>query len=201
MGTRWFILAAFVLGACLEAPVSEGFPEGVDDTGSGFTTEGVPIVDAIECKACTRDSDCASSNSSGGCWLTGSSGKVEFCARDCTNNASICPAGTECIADTVGSFSTCVPSSGVCTSDSGSTSTDPNDACAEMAGGWSSFAKGVLTSECAGCHSWSTSYSQVKARRTTIRSEISTNRMPPNGGLSASDKQQIIDWLDCGAPQ
>ena len=42
-------------------------------------------------------------------------------------------------------------------------------------------------------------FSQVFNARSSIRSEVSSGRMPLNGTLSATDKNAIICWIDNGA--
>lgn len=69
----------------------------------------------------------------------------------------------------------------------------------------------VIQSSCAtssGCHGAGSnsgpgpllSYQQIFNVRSTIRSEVSSGRMPPNGGLSAAQKSAILCWIDNGAP-
>ena len=43
-------------------------------------------------------------------------------------------------------------------------------------------------------------FSQVFNARASIRSAVSSGRMPPGGGLSATQKNAIICWIDAGAP-
>ena len=69
----------------------------------------------------------------------------------------------------------------------------------------------IIQSSCAGsafCHgSGSTAgpgplltYTQVFNARSSVRSAVSSGRMPPNGGLSATQKNSIMCWIDDGAP-
>ena len=43
-------------------------------------------------------------------------------------------------------------------------------------------------------------YTQVFNARSSIRSAVSSGSMPPNGGLSVTQKNSIIFWIDSGAP-
>ena len=69
----------------------------------------------------------------------------------------------------------------------------------------------IIQSSCAassGCHGSGSSagpgplltYTQVFNARSTIRSEVSSGSMPLNGGLSVTQKNSIIFWIDSGAP-
>ena len=69
----------------------------------------------------------------------------------------------------------------------------------------------IVQSSCAassGCHGSGSSagpgplltYTQVFNARSSIRSAVSSGRMPPNGGLSVTQKNSIIFWIDSGAP-
>ena len=69
----------------------------------------------------------------------------------------------------------------------------------------------IIQSSCAansGCHGSGSSagpgplltYTQVFNARSSIRSAVLSGRMPPNGGLSVTQKNSIIFWIDSGAP-
>ena len=69
----------------------------------------------------------------------------------------------------------------------------------------------IVQSSCAassGCHGSGSSagpgplltYTQVFNARSSIRSAVLSGRMPPNGGLSVTQKNSIIFWIDSGAP-
>jgi hypothetical protein len=45
-----------------------------------------------------------------------------------------------------------------------------------------------------------TSYNQIFAARSTIRSVVFSGAMPKNSALSTSQKSSIICWIDNGAP-
>ena len=68
----------------------------------------------------------------------------------------------------------------------------------------------IISSSCAvpSCHGSGSSngpgalltHAQIFAARSTIRSAVSTGRMPQGSTLSASQKNSIICWIDNGAP-
>jgi hypothetical protein len=83
--------------------------------------------------------------------------------------------------------------------------------CSGPAKSFSADVNSIIQTSCAtgsGCHGSGSfngpgpllTYSQVFNARSTIRSEVSSGRMPPNGGLSATQKNSIICWIDSGAP-
>jgi hypothetical protein len=75
---------------------------------------------------------------------------------------------------------------------------------------WSSTVSQVVAADCQSCHSQAgiandrpfESYSQVYALRGTVLSQVYSCAMPPSDGgvLDDADRQQLIDWLVCGAP-
>ena len=69
----------------------------------------------------------------------------------------------------------------------------------------------IIQSSCSGsafCHGSGSvagpgpllTYTQVFNARSSIRSAVSSGSMPPNGGLSVTQKNSIIFWIDSGAP-
>ncbi len=69
----------------------------------------------------------------------------------------------------------------------------------------------IIQSSCAassGCHGSGSSagpgplltYTQVFNARSSIRSAVTSGSMPLNGGLSVTQKNSIIFWIDSGAP-
>ncbi len=62
-------------------------------------------------------------------------------------------------------------------------------ACAACHGAGSTFGPGTLIT-----------YDQIFNARTSIRSNVSSGRMPLNGSLTAAQKNAIICWIDNGAP-
>ena len=69
----------------------------------------------------------------------------------------------------------------------------------------------LLTERCSPCHAAGgvegsrllTDYSHVSGERMSIGTQLVTCSMPPAGSpqLSADERQQILDWLTCGAPR
>ncbi|MGQ0737919.1 MAG: hypothetical protein ACT4OJ_02560 [Bacteroidota bacterium] len=68
----------------------------------------------------------------------------------------------------------------------------------------------ILQSSCAisGCHAAGstngpgalTSHAQASAAASSIRSAVSSGRMPQSGTLTTAQKNSIICWVDSGAP-
>ena len=68
----------------------------------------------------------------------------------------------------------------------------------------------IIQSRCnvPGCHSAGstngpgplTNYTQVAAAASSVRSAISSGRMPQGGALTAAQKNSILCWIDSGAP-
>jgi hypothetical protein len=45
-----------------------------------------------------------------------------------------------------------------------------------------------------------TNYSQIFNRRSNIKAAVQAGTMPQGATLSASDKADLLSWIDCGAP-
>ena len=84
-------------------------------------------------------------------------------------------------------------------------------ACSGPAKSFAADVNAIIQTSCAtgsGCHGSGClngpgpllTHSQVFNARSTIRSAVSSGRMPPNGALSATQKNSIICWIDSGAP-
>jgi hypothetical protein len=69
----------------------------------------------------------------------------------------------------------------------------------------------IIQSSCSGsafCHGSGSvagpgpllTHTQIFNARSSVRSAVSSGRMPPNGGLSATQKNSIMCWIDNGAP-
>ena len=58
----------------------------------------------------------------------------------------------------------------------------------------------VFKSVCSGCHSNFSSYSQIYADRSSIRSRIVDVSMPQNGSASTTQLNNVVCWIDNGAP-
>ncbi|MCX6244843.1 MAG: cytochrome c [Bacteroidetes bacterium] len=73
----------------------------------------------------------------------------------------------------------------------------------DCTGAAKSFSKDVnpiFATICAGCHANFGSYSQIAADKSAIRSRIIDGTMPQNGSLSDAQKNNIVCWIDSGAP-
>jgi len=87
---------------------------------------------------------------------------------------------------------------GGCSKSSTSSSYTP-----DCSGAAKSFTKDVLPvfqSVCVGCHSKFSSYSGISADKSSIRSKIVDGSMPQGTSLSSAQKNNIICWIDNGAP-
>jgi len=68
----------------------------------------------------------------------------------------------------------------------------------------------IIQASCAaaGCHATGsfngpgalTTYAQISAAATTIRSAVSSGRMPQGSTLTAAQKNSILCWIDSGTP-
>lgn len=68
----------------------------------------------------------------------------------------------------------------------------------------------IIQNSCAqsGCHNSGsgngpgalTNYTQIAGAASTIRSSVSSGRMPKSGSLTTTQKNSIICWIDNGAP-
>ena len=215
------VIAVALLPGCGTSSVSQGISNpvtcGTDtDCPSGFgCNRGTCVVTstlatqpssggngALECKACVTTGDCGDGVIVG-CWIAENS--ATFCGYDCSIAARTCPTGTVCTPDANDSNSTCLPSSGTCAG--GSTSggisggTGSNAACAGLTDTWTNYAQTFFSTYCASCHGFATAYNSVAGSAALIESYISSNSMPPGGGVSATARQRIDTWLNCGAPQ
>jgi hypothetical protein len=88
--------------------------------------------------------------------------------------------------------------------------TGSSDNCSGSAKSFGVDVNPIIQSSCSGsafCHGSGSvagpgpllTYAQVFNARTSIRSAVSSGRMPPNGALSAIQKNSIICWIDSGA--
>lgn len=72
----------------------------------------------------------------------------------------------------------------------------------DCSGAVKSFSRDVLPafqSVCVGCHSQFSSYSNISADKSAIRSRIVDGSMPQSGSLSTAQKNNIVCWIDNGA--
>ena len=58
----------------------------------------------------------------------------------------------------------------------------------------------LMQSFCVSCHSNYSSYSQVKSSSASIRSTIVNGSMPKGTSLTTDQKNNIVCWIDAGAP-
>ena len=71
---------------------------------------------------------------------------------------------------------------------------------------YASFGQAFVSEHCGECHSGRESptlktQAQVQANANKIyREAVSSSRMPEGASLSASQRQQLGEWLTCGAP-
>lgn len=61
-------------------------------------------------------------------------------------------------------------------------------------------AKPAIQSNCVSCHSNYGSYNSVKNDASAIRSAIANGSMPKGKSMSDSDKDNVLCWIDAGAP-
>lgn len=84
----------------------------------------------------------------------------------------------------------------------GSDAEDGNTDCGKVV--WAQ-AKSAFLNICAECHDVpdgvfkAHNCASTAARKSKIKSEVSKNYMPPDGGMSDADKQLIIQWVNDGA--
>jgi hypothetical protein len=83
--------------------------------------------------------------------------------------------------------------------------------CAMPMPSWDGGVEPIVTGTCVPCHSASgqaydyplDSYANVYKNRDAIKTQLTGCSMPPPNAatLSPSDRQTIVNWLVCGAPQ
>lgn len=68
---------------------------------------------------------------------------------------------------------------------------------------WSTSVQSIVSTNCASCHTHQSysNYSSVAADASAIASAVSSGRMPQGTSLSAADKEALVQWAVCGAPQ
>jgi hypothetical protein len=60
--------------------------------------------------------------------------------------------------------------------------------------------KPAITANCVSCHSQYNTYNGVKNDAAAIRSSIANGSMPKGKKMSDADKNNVICWIDAGAP-
>ncbi len=93
--------------------------------------------------------------------------------------------------------------------------TDAETTCQTSYLTYASFGEAYMTTWCRGCHSADLppsmrqlappdvnfdTLAEVQAQLLPIQTSIANATMPPEGGPSAQDQQQMMQWLSCGAP-
>jgi hypothetical protein len=91
--------------------------------------------------------------------------------------------------------------------------TCPNDlpaSCPPGAPGYKARGAGILGTYCNGCHAPGgvdasrplVTYAEVYAQRSAVLDQVYACRMPPDGGpmMSSQDRDDLLAWLVCGAP-
>ncbi|MCX6247386.1 MAG: hypothetical protein NTW10_06610 [Bacteroidetes bacterium] len=82
----------------------------------------------------------------------------------------------------------------------GSTTPSFTPDCSGAAKSFSRDVAPVFHSACSGCHTSFSTYSQIFADRSAIRSRIVDGSMPQQGSLSDAQKNNVVCWIDSGAP-
>ncbi len=58
----------------------------------------------------------------------------------------------------------------------------------------------LIQSNCVSCHNTYVNYSALKTSATSIRNSIVNGSMPKNSSLTEDQKNNIVCWIDAGAP-
>jgi uncharacterized membrane protein len=88
---------------------------------------------------------------------------------------------------------------------------DNQDQCVDTTLSYDNGIGDLLTERCSPCHAAKgvemtillTDYGHVSGERTSIATQLVTCSMPPAGNpqLTTAERNQILDWLTCGAPR
>ena len=93
----------------------------------------------------------------------------------------------------------------VTTADAGTPVTPPVDAGAAACTTktYANFGQAFFATNCNGCHSFTnprmTTQNAIKSNLATIKSDISRGKMPQGFALTAQQKTDVQEWLNCGA--
>ncbi len=79
-------------------------------------------------------------------------------------------------------------------------STDFTPSCTGAAKSYVTDVKPIIQAYCVQCHSSYSSYSQISASKSSIRSTIIDGSMPKSSSISTDQKNKIVCWIDAGAP-
>ena len=58
----------------------------------------------------------------------------------------------------------------------------------------------LIQSNCVSCHNTYVNYSALKTSATSIRNSIVNGSMPKSSSLTEDQKNNIVCWIDAGAP-
>ncbi len=72
--------------------------------------------------------------------------------------------------------------------------------CSSSTPSFSATVKPLIHSACASCHSEYSTYSQISASSSSIRSNVVSGSMPKGTTLSEAQKNSIVCWIDAGKP-
>ena len=72
--------------------------------------------------------------------------------------------------------------------------------CSSSTPSFSATVKPLIQSACVSCHSEYSTYSQISASSSSIRSNVVSGSMPKGTTLSAAQKNSIVCWIDAGKP-
>ncbi|MBK8367266.1 MAG: hypothetical protein IPL10_07560 [Bacteroidetes bacterium] len=72
--------------------------------------------------------------------------------------------------------------------------------CTSTTPSFSATVKPLIQSTCVSCHSEYSTYTQISASSSSIRSNIVSGAMPKGTTLSEAQKNSIVCWIDAGKP-
>jgi|JI10StandDraft_1071094.scaffolds.fasta_scaffold16697_2 uncharacterized membrane protein len=72
--------------------------------------------------------------------------------------------------------------------------------CTSTTPSFSATVKPLIQSTCVSCHSEYSTYTQISAPSSSIRSNIVSGAMPKGTTLSEAQKNSIVCWIDAGKP-
>lgn len=68
---------------------------------------------------------------------------------------------------------------------------------------YANFGQAFFATNCNGCHSFTsprmTTQSAIKSNLAAIKSDITVGRMPKGIPLTAQEKTDVLEWVNCGA--
>lgn len=81
-----------------------------------------------------------------------------------------------------------------------STTPDYTPNCSGTAKSFKTDVYPVFQNACQSCHGNFSGYAQIAADKSAIRSKIVSGSMPQGGSLSDTQKNNVVCWIDNGAP-